>query len=300
MTLNIENLHLDENIKKGILVEAKKDSFLSKFGVQDPVDLTAGGLLEFHSYQGGQVVSEGEAKAPSQFGTRVSKVDTTMLLGQRRISRQALLQSEAQSVDVIKATTETIARGFGRDVDVLATFGVSPSNGQKAVDITKAIVNDEAKTTIVGENPGESLREALIELRTAGKNVTGIATSTGFYWKLGYQKNATTGALDFPQFTVSYGDKVVFDGATIEDFNHISKIGLYDGAEDSNVEFIVGDFSKVAWGIKPLGIELYNTGDPDNTGRDLAGHNEVLVRLEALVQLSILDPDAFVIGKSAE
>ena len=34
-------------------------------------------------------------------------------------------------------------------------------------------------------------------------------------------------------------------------------------------------------------------GDPDNTGKDLKGYNQVYLRLEAYIGWGILDPDAF-------
>lgn len=58
---------------------------------------------------------------------------------------------------------------------------------------------------------------------------------------------------------------------------------------------IVGDFARAfKWGYaKELPLEVIPYGDPDNSGRDLKGHNEVYLRTEAYIGFAILDPKAF-------
>ncbi|MBP3891473.1 MAG: hypothetical protein J6D29_04800 [Solobacterium sp.] len=58
---------------------------------------------------------------------------------------------------------------------------------------------------------------------------------------------------------------------------------------------IIGDFANAfKWGFaKQLPLEVIEYGDPDNTGRDLKGHNEVYLRTEAYLGHAILVPAAF-------
>jgi hypothetical protein len=66
----------------------------------------------------------------------------------------------------------------------------------------------------------------------------------------------------------------------------------------SGVKAIVGDFSRVHWGFqRNFPIELIEYGDPDQTGRDLKGHNEVMVRAEAVLYVAIESLDSFAVVK---
>ena len=58
---------------------------------------------------------------------------------------------------------------------------------------------------------------------------------------------------------------------------------------------IVGNFRDYfKWGFgKNIVIEVIEYGDPDNTGRDLKGYNEVYLRGEAYIGWGILVPSAF-------
>ena len=48
------------------------------------------------------------------------------------------------------------------------------------------------------------------------------------------------------------------------------------------------------WGYsKDIGLQIHTSGDPDNSGRDLAGHNEILLRSETYLGWGILDNKSF-------
>ena len=54
------------------------------------------------------------------------------------------------------------------------------------------------------------------------------------------------------------------------------------------------------WGYaKDVFFKVIEAGDPDNSGQDLAGHNQVYLRCEAYIGWGILDPDSFAIVRSA-
>ena len=60
------------------------------------------------------------------------------------------------------------------------------------------------------------------------------------------------------------------------------------------IRAIVGDYTQVRWGFqRNIPLEMLTAGDPDNTGRDLAGHNEVLLRSEVVIYMAIGDLSKF-------
>jgi hypothetical protein len=62
-------------------------------------------------------------------------------------------------------------------------------------------------------------------------------------------------------------------------------------AADNGVKAIVGDFvGGIRWGIqKSFPFRMLEWGDPDNAGRDLAGHNEILFRTEIVYGWYVFD-----------
>ena len=60
-------------------------------------------------------------------------------------------------------------------------------------------------------------------------------------------------------------------------------------------EAIVGDFATAfRWGYaRNIGVEVIGYGDPDNTGVDLKGSNQVYLRSEVYLGWAILVPTSF-------
>ena len=58
---------------------------------------------------------------------------------------------------------------------------------------------------------------------------------------------------------------------------------------------IVGDFANMfKWGYaKEIPVEIIKYGDPDNSGKDLKGYNQVYIRAEVYLGWGILDGDSF-------
>ena len=59
---------------------------------------------------------------------------------------------------------------------------------------------------------------------------------------------------------------------------------------------VIGDFqNEFKWGYaKEIPMEIIRYGDPDNSGKDLKGYNQIYLRAEVYLGWGILDPSAFV------
>lgn len=64
---------------------------------------------------------------------------------------------------------------------------------------------------------------------------------------------------------------------------------------------IVGDFATAfKWGYsKEIPLKVIEYGDPDNSGQDLQGYNQVYIRAETYLGWGILDKSAFAVIQSA-
>lgn len=55
----------------------------------------------------------------------------------------------------------------------------------------------------------------------------------------------------------------------------------------------IGDFRTIKWRlVRPITAEVIPYGDPDNTGVDLAGSNQIAYRSEAVFSYAVIDPTA--------
>ena len=63
----------------------------------------------------------------------------------------------------------------------------------------------------------------------------------------------------------------------------------------------VGDFANMfKWGYsKEITLRVIEYGDPDNSGKDLQGYNQVYLRAEIFLGWGILDAKSFATVKSA-
>ena len=70
---------------------------------------------------------------------------------------------------------------------------------------------------------------------------------------------------------------------------------------DTKVLAFLGDFSLIKWGmVRDITSEIIEYGDPDNTGKDLKGYNQIAYRTEAIYSYAILDPKGIAVLKVGE
>lgn len=299
-TINTGFIHTDEKIKKDIITDTAKYNKISALGIQEPVDLTDSSVLSFTNFVGSQTASEGEAKVETPFESKVSPVQNGMVVSQSRMSVQALRKSEANGVKMLEAAQKTISQGFGKDLDIIMMHTTSPNDGSQSTDFTVGLTTGSdtlVHTMVTGEREDEALWTAIKELGTNEKEVTGIAVTNDFFYRLADLRD-NDGRFLYPQLLMADKENLVFHGHKLVVSNVVgSKTHKKTVAGETDIDFIVGDFTKVVWGTRIDSVELITTGDPDNSGKDLKGHNEVMLRMESWVEYVITDKNAFVVGK---
>lgn len=301
-TLESQDFHLDEKLRGEIRTDSAFGSYISKLRDAEPVDLTTESILSFTDYSGAQAVAEGAAKVETPFGTKVAKVERGQVVSQVRVSTRALKKAEANKVKVLEGAQKILAEGFGKSLDIILTHNTSPIDGSSTVDFTRGLANG-ADTLVhqiaVDENPDNALRAAIAQQWTNEKEVKGIAVTPAFYAKLAYQTDSQNRLL-YPQFTALPENEWYFDGVKVVRTSAIANKRYKASPEfATNIDFILGDFGTLSYGVELETLELITTGDPDNTGRDLKGHNEVMLRLESLVEAVIIDKASLVVGQRA-
>ena len=207
-----------------------------------------------------------------------------------RVSDEFRYGSEEIRLSYLQAFSDGFAKKLARGLDIMAMHGVNPRTGSSAdiltgksfdAVVTNKIEFDEAHVV-------DNVTDAINMIESAEHEVTGMAMAPAMKAALAAVKTQTGSNVPlFPE--LGWGSTTgSLNGLPVDTNSTVSFGSNADRA-------IVGNFADFfKWGIaREIPIEVIEYGDPDNTGSDLKGHNQVYLRGEAYIGWGILVPDAF-------
>lgn len=205
-----------------------------------------------------------------------------------RISDEFLYASEEEQIDVLKAFNDGFAKKVAKGLDIMVFHGFNPRTGTASSVIGTNHFDAKATQTVTYDSttPDKCIEDAIAMIEEAECDVTGMVIATAVRSDLAAMTKAN-GEKIYPDF--AFGGKPKNLGAYALDINKTVAVGAKDKA-------IVGDFANMfKWGYaKEIPMEIIKYGDPDNSGKDLKGYNQVYIRAEAYLGWGILDGKAFV------
>lgn len=216
----------------------------------------------------------------------------------------------ANDTQKIKLPSSVVSTIIGKVKDTSTIATLSPSTPQKFADTTYHAINPKTGLGLTGytaltadkdvhsvaktDSPVDdidSLSDALLDY-----GINGIAMSRQFASELRKLRVPATGQRLYPEVPLSLNVGNL-DGIPA------SVSGTVNGRlakTPTKVSAIMGDFSAIKWGmVRDITAEVIEYGDPDNTGQDLKGYNQIAYRTEAVLAYAVLDPKAFAVLKSA-
>ena len=137
------------------------------------------------------------------------------------------------------------------------------------------------------------IAETIAMINASEEDVSGMAMSTMLRDALA-RMTKQSGDKVYPE--LAWGSKPgIINGLPVAVNSTVGKTITRDGSEVPTDLGIVGDFaSGFKWGYaKEIPMEIIQYGDPDNSKRDLKGHNEIYIRCEMYLGWGILIPSAF-------
>lgn len=269
-------------LAKEVFSKVKGHSSLAKLSNTAPVAFTGTDIFTFGYDAEVSIVGESEAKGHGGVTAEPVNIRPIKIEYGARVSDEFLFASEETQIDILSAFTDGFAKKAARGLDIMAFTKTNPKTGQTSALITNdftAVTN----TVSLGSNPADVAIEDAVAL-LGDYDANGIAISKAMAGKLAKETTAD-GAKMFPELAWGANPDVI--NGLNADVN--STLG-------SNLA-IVGDFENAfKWGYaKDIDIEVIEYGDPDNTGSDLKGHNQVYLRGEAYIGFAVLSNDAFAI-----
>lgn len=207
-----------------------------------------------------------------------------------RISDEFMIASKEEKIEILKAFNDGFAKKVARGLDLMAFHGVNPRTGEASSVIGDNHFDNSVEQDVQADNldkPNSNVEDAIATVEGSEADVTGMAISPSFRSALSKQKDGQ----DLPMFPeLAWGNAPSsINGLPIEVNRTVS-----DMASDTVLGY-VGDFEDAfKWGYaKEIPLDVIEYGDPDNSGNDLKGYNQVYVRAEAFLGWGILDESAF-------
>ncbi len=204
-----------------------------------------------------------------------------------RISDEFMYASDEEQLDILKAFNDGFAAKLASGLDLMAFHGINPRTG-----LASAVIGDNhfdskvtQKVVYSADTPDANIEAAIALVEGADGDVNGMAIAPSVRADLA-KMTKQSGEKLYPEF--AFGGKPKNLGAHVLDINKTVSAGDIDRA-------IVGDFAgRFKWGYaKNIPMEIIKYGDPDNSGKDLKGYNQIYIRAEAYLGWGILDGNSF-------
>lgn len=282
--------NLPTQIVEEMFNAVRGESALAKLAPQRPIPFNGTTEMVFSLDNDVSVVGESDPKANGGGTVTPVVIRPYKFEYGLRVSDEFLYGTEEYRMDVLRTFAEGASRKFARGLDIAAFHGLNPFD--KTASSVIGNNNFEAKitnsVTYSGTTPDANIAAALAMIEAAGVMADGVAMST-------VMKNAVAG------LTTSAGQKypAFAWGAAPEALGTIRlavnpTVSIAASGATKTLHAVVGDFAAFKWGYaKDIPLEVIEYGDPDNSGSDLKGHNQVYLRAEAYIGWGILAPSFF-------
>lgn len=277
----------DPQLVKDLVNKVKGHSSLAVLSAMKPVPFN--GSKEFIFTMDSEIDIVAENGKKTNGGVTVDPVTIVPIKFEygARVSDEFLYASEEEQLEILKAFNDGFAKKVASGLDIAAFHGVNPRTGEVSAviggnnfdtKVTQKVTYDSAK-------PDANIESAIALVEGSDGEVSGIAIAPAVRTDLAAMTKQNGEKL-YPEF--AFGGKPANLGNNALDVNKTVSKGDVDKA-------IVGDFANMfKWGYaKEIPLEVIKYGDPDNSGKDLKGYNQVYIRAEVYLGWGILDGNSF-------
>lgn len=293
MATERENL-FDPELVTDLITKVRGFSSLAALSAQKPIPFS--GLKEFTFNMDNEIDIVAEGGKKTEGGISLAPITIVPIKFEygARISDEFLYATEDEKIDILSAFNDGFAKKTAKGLDLAAFHGINPRT--KTASAVVGDNNFDAKVTQTvtynAKAPDDNLEEAIHLVDDAEGDVTGMALSKTFGSDMAKVK--AQGVKLYPEFAFGASPKTL-NGIPVS----VNKTVMNETEKDHG---IVGDFQNgFKWGYsKQIPLEIIKYGDPDNSGKDLKGYNQVYLRAEVYLGWGILLPESFARIKETE
>ena len=277
----------DPELVTDLITKVRGFSSLAALSAQTPIPFN--GLKEFTFNMDNEIDIVAEGGKKTEGGISIAPITIVPIKFEygARISDEFLYATEDEKIDILSAFNDGFAKKTAKGLDLAAFHGINPRT--KTASTVVGDNNFDAKVTQTvtynAKAPDDNLEEAIHLVDDAEGDVTGMALSKTFGSDMAKLK--TQGVKLYPEFAFGASPKTL-NGIPVS----VNKTVMNETEKDHG---IIGDFQNgFKWGYsKQIPLEIIKYGDPDNSGKDLKGYNQVYLRAEVYLGWGILLPESF-------
>lgn len=277
----------DPELVTDLITKVKGFSSLAALSAQTPIPFNGLKEFTFNMDSDVDIVAEGGKKTEGGLSIAPTTIVPIKFEYGARISDEFLYATEDAQLDILTAFNDGFAKKTARGLDLAAFHGINPrtktasavvGNNHFDAKVTQTVTYAEA-------TPDDNLEEAIALVEESEGDVTGMALSKAFGASMAKVK--ANGVKLYPEFAFGSSPKAL-NGIPVS----VNKTVTNDQEKDHG---IIGDFQNgFKWGYsRQIPLEIIQYGDPDNSGKDLKGYNQVYLRAEVYLGWGILLPESF-------
>ena len=289
MTVKSKGTLFDPTLVTDLVNKVKGKSSLAVLSQQVPIPFNGQKEFTFTMDSEIDVVAENGKKSHGGISIEPKTIVPIKVEYGARISDEFLYATEDERIDILKAFNDGYAKKLARGLDIMAFHGLNPRSSTASTVIGDKHFDSQVDQTVEFSkaDPDANVEAAVAMIQANGETVTGLAMNTAFSSALaGMRTGGTTNIRLFPE--LAWGANPGSIKGLPADINTTVGVGQKD-------EAIVGDFiNNFKWGYaKEIPMEVIRYGDPDNSGQDLRGYNQVYLRSETYLGWGIMNSKAF-------
>lgn len=278
---------LDPTLVKDLITKVKGKSSLAVLSKQVPIPFN--GLKEFTFSLDNEIDIVAENGAKSHGGATLAPITIVPIKFEygARVSDEFMYGTEEVKLDILSSFNDGFSKKVAKGLDIAAFHGLNPrtSTASAVVGTNHFDSKVTQKVTYAAASIDSNIEDAISAIEGSERDITGIALSPAARKALSDLKNSANERL-YPELAWG-GNPGTINGLPVN-VNKTVSVGNKD-------EAIVGDFENMfKWGYsKQIPLEIIKYGDPDNSGKDLKGYNQVYIRSEIYIGWGILDANSF-------
>ncbi|WP_166390298.1 phage major capsid protein [Nocardioides ochotonae] len=281
--LTTSDTTLPTQIVDGIVEKAKTGSTIAALSSQEPMRFGDVTMVTFDDDLTAEFIEEGGAKSDDSAKPGSVVASPHKAVVNFRTSDEFLIADEEYQLGILDKFEEKCARALARGLDLGAYFRINPRTGNEITSWTNYLNATTNRVEITATSAADLDFEAGAGLVIGdGYAPTGVAFDPTYAWKLSTARY-NDGRKKYPELGLGV-DISSFEGVRASVSSTVSGKARDGDATDNKVRAIIGNYEQgIRWGVqRTFPFRMLEFGDPDNTGRDLAGHNEVLFRAEVI------------------
>lgn len=265
-------------------------SSLAALSQQRPIPFNGQKEFVFNMDKEIDVVAESGKKSEGGVSLTPRKIVPIKFEYGARVSDEFVYASEEERISILKSFNDGFAKKVARGLDLAAFHGVNPRTGTASTVIGEnnfdTLVTQKVEGTEGLADANGLIETAIAQTQGSGGDITGMALSPLLRSALAKQKDQQGNAM-FPELAWGNAPSVI-NGLPVDVNNTVSDMS-------ENIRAYIGDFGNgFKWGYaKNIPLEVIQFGDPDNSGLDLKGYNQVYIRAEVYLGWGILAPETF-------